>query len=202
MGLFDIFKRSTSHPELLERLLAATARQDSATLDELCKAHGAAIRQSFPGWARLPKPLRGDRAATKRYAEGLIAVAHWFERAGDRTLLALLTGERGDPRIVKWKADLLESQALLDAGQVAAAVTLLEQVLTRNSDLSGVTGFDFCMPRTLGMLGAAYSRSGRLAEAADCMRRAQALCERAGDREGCEIYERNLRALAGPADSS
>lgn len=197
MGWFDKFKSKTNHfPNVLESLLEAAERRDFEKLALLCGKHQAEIRQSFLAWSKVPEIVRKDPAATNRYAQGLIAIAQIFENNGDASLLSHLMGTSGENPLSQWQSDLAEAQSLIGKNMHAEAIVLLEAVLSKNENLQGGTAIEFYLPRTLGILGTAYFRSGKNEKAIECMTKAKSLCEESGDAEGVVTYEGNLQHLA------
>jgi len=193
VSLFNIFKsKAKNQLDILESLLQAAEEQNSKKLASLCGEHQEEIRKSFVVWSKVPDSVRKNPAAMKRYAEGLIAVARTFEHAGDTSLLSHLIRTPSESPLVQWQTDLAEAQSRIDRGMLSEAITLLQAVLSRNAPLLGGTGVDFYLPRTYGMLGAAYFKAGDKNKAIDCMSKAKSLCEQSGDTEGAAIYEGNL----------
>lgn len=203
MSIFDMFKLQTKRqPDVLESLLEAAAKQDFKTLTQLCWKHQEEIRGSFAVWSKVPEVVRkGDPATINRFAEGLIAIAQTFELNGDASLLSHLRGKDSGNPIIQWEADLIEAQSLLDSGKLMEAILMFQAILSKNAELLAGTAIDHYLPRTLGMLGAAYFKIGNKDKAVECMSKARSLCEKSGDTEGVAIYEGNLRHLAAQ-DSS
>ena len=199
MGLLDIFKRHSPLPtELPEALIEAAYRQDSKTLARLCTLHRDEILRSFPVWRTVPAQLRSDAAAQSRYCTGLIAIASFFETAGDSSLIQLLIGDDADNPVVLWERDLAQAQALMDCGRTTEAVELLHAVLERTRGLTGEAVAAY-QPKTLGSLGAAYFRAGDKARAIQFTEQALEMCRQYGDDEGVRIYIGNIQHINNAA---
>jgi hypothetical protein len=197
MGLFDFFKRKPSVPpkfDLREALIAAVERQDERTLSRLCKQFQQAILAEFPNWRTVPAEIRPDPIARDRYCQGLIAVASYFEQAGNPSLIALMVGDQTINPILEWERDLTSAQSLIDGGEPRRAVELLQATLDRTKGLRG-SGVDHNLPRTFGMLGVAFYRAGNTAKAVEFTRKAKMLCEELGDQEGIRVYTGNLQQM-------
>src|SRR5947208_1949459 len=110
MGLSEWFRRQRSPntpSDLREALIAAVADKDNAALSGLLNENREVIRRDFAGWTKLPEEVRRDGSATARYAEALIAVASIFERSGDNSLMAALSGQAGRNPIEDWNGQLV-----------------------------------------------------------------------------------------------
>ena len=191
MGLFDRFKKQTAPLDLREALLEAVERQDMKTLVSLCGKHQAEIRKAFPGWCTVPAEIRNDRKACDRYIQGLAATASCFEQAGDRSLMALLTGGQSSNPLIGWEKDLTEANRLLANEQFEQVLTLLEATLGRTRSLAGSAADEY-RAKSFGVLGSACFKLGIHAKALGLMEKARDLCAQIGDAEGVKVYERNL----------
>jgi len=195
MGIFDFFRRSPAQPaDLFEPILDAVEKNDMQRLANLCNEHRQEIHDSFATWKTVPEHIRRDRAAVQRYANGLMAIARIFEQAGDATLMAALTPPDAENPVVQWVNDLRAAQELLDEGRHKEAAEFLNSMVSKYSGLVG-SGADYYLPRTYGMLGLAYYRLSDREKAIEFTNKAKAACEAAEDKEGIEIYTRNLQML-------
>ena len=179
-------------PTCAKSLIQAADRHDSQTLAALCQQHQQEIRESFPLWRQVPERIRNDRVAMNRYCQGLAAVAQLFEQAGDQSLIALFLGNGADNPIMAWERDLAAAQSLIDNGRPGEAIELLQSALAKNAELRG-SGVDRYLPRTYGMLGVAYFRTGDRDKAVEFTEKAKVLCEQLGDEEGVAVYAGNLQ---------
>lgn len=199
MALFDLHKQTPLPPaDLREALIDAVAREDWQGLAALCEANEDRIRDAFLAWRKVPEEVRADPEAQGRYARGMIAVAQMFEKAGDRSLIAALTGQTADNPLSMWERALATAQSLLEQGQPAEAADLLQATLRRTEGLTG-DGVTHYLPRTFGMLGVARFRAGDATAGIEATKRAMALCEQAGDEEGVAIYTGNLGRMMASA---
>jgi hypothetical protein len=196
MGLLDFFKRKPSLPpsDLREALISAVEKQDHETLSRLCKQFQQAILAEFPNWRTVPAEIRSDPIARDRYCQGLIAVASFFEQAGDPSLIALMIGDQATNPILEWERDLTSAQSLIDGGEPQRAVDSLLATLDRTKGLRG-SGVNHNLPRTFGMLGVAFFRAGNTAKAVEFTQKAKMLCEELGDQEGIRVYTENLQQM-------
>lgn len=188
MGFFGL-RRWDLRTRLFD--LAANGPRDS--FDSLCRRKRTRIRDDFAGWLRIPDELR---ARAEWYAQGLIAVAAWFEARGDRKLLTLLRGDPRDNPLERWQLDFAEAQTYLERGAADEAVAVLTPVIAGMRDLSG-SGVDHWLPRMLGLVGLAYHRLGERDQAIAATSEALLLCQQLGDREGATTYRANLDVIAG-----
>lgn len=92
--------------EVRDVLIEAACRDDPQVLASLCLRPQDEIRRMFPIWRTVPEPLRNDPAARDRYCKGLVAIAAFFESAGDPSLLQLLMGDDGANPLILWERDL------------------------------------------------------------------------------------------------
>jgi len=203
MKLSNFFKRRLSSPsgeDLRATLISAVQRQDWQVLARLCEQNQQAIRDSFPTWQRVPEEIRNDPMARDRYCEGLMGVALLFERAGDQSLIALMTGDETNNPAPGWERDLSAAQSLIDNGKAGQAAELLQTALARAQELSG-PGVNHYLARTFGMLGVALYKTGDTPKAVDLTTKARVMCEQLGDEEGVRAYAGNLQHMAeGPPE--
>lgn len=203
MRLSDFFKRRSWPPsgdDLREALISAVEKQDRQALLSLCEQNQQAIRDSFPSWRRVPEEIRNDPMARDRYCQGLMGAASLFERAGDGSLIALMTGDEANNPCLAWERDLSAGKSLIDNGEAGQAVELLQAVLSRAQELSG-PGVDHYLARTFGMLGVALYKTGHTPKAAELTHKARVMCEQLGDEEGVRVYSGNLQHMAaGPPE--
>jgi tetratricopeptide (TPR) repeat protein len=197
MGLFDRFKsKPVQLDDVLESLLNAAERDDLESLATLCYTHQDEIHEKFSAWKDVPGPVMKNRTSLNRYVQGLGAIATIFAEVGDNSLMLQLTGPPNENPMTLWEDDLNAAQAHVDAGRFSEAISLLTKTVTRNEELVSGTGVDYYLPRTFGLLGIAYFRTGEKYKAIDCMTKAKALCEESGDLEGVANYEANLQFIA------
>jgi len=197
VGLSDWFRRGRSFDtpsDLRDALIDAIADRDDARLTGLLNQHGGEIRARFEEWKKLPDSVRNDRAASARYAEALITIASIFERAGDASLVAALTGPADGNPIEDWNRQVNAAQELLDGGRAGEAVEVLTALVRRLESLTG-TAPEYYRPRVLGKLGVALHRAGDGRRAVEVTREARELCVQAGDDEGIKAYTQNLEQM-------
>src|SRR5688500_5674003 len=95
MSFADWFKRDPKPAalgDMRDTLLALLARKDYAALMTLINDNSQAIRDAFSAWVRVPDAIRQQPAQLQAYASMLHMLASVFERAGDPSLMARLTG--------------------------------------------------------------------------------------------------------------
>jgi tetratricopeptide (TPR) repeat protein len=198
MGFLDRFrpKSPLTGDAVCDALLKAAAKKDAETFCKLCEANAPTIRDSFKKWLTVPTGMRGDPAAIQRYLNGLMLVASAFQKAGDSTLMAMLTGPDDNP-LVELKEEVEQAGRLLDGGHAAQAVERLDVLLAREFDMEG-PGVDRLRAIALGRLGIGLYRMGDKARAVEVTRQALAICELLGDKEGVAAYTQNLAVIESP----
>jgi tetratricopeptide (TPR) repeat protein len=196
MAISNWFRRRAQKPpadDLLAALLDAFDRADYERAMHLINDNTDRIRTEFESWKKVPESVRGDAAATDRYVHTLVTIANVFERGGDRSLRALLEGNRQGP-MAEWTEAMAQAERLTEKGQCAEAVAILRTTLAQISETSG-TAVDYFRCRALGRLGIALTQQGDRPEAIRVTREALEICRRTGDDEGVTAYLTNLRAL-------
>jgi len=176
----------------LQALLDAVERQDASALMSLINENSDAIRKQFRSWITVPETIREDPAAVDRYGRTLFVVASLFEQSGDSSLKNYWTDKsRG---LVEWQKEMERASGLIDNSQAAEAIPILHAVLEQMTGMTG-PGADSMRARGLGRLGIALWKTGDTSEAIRVTREALALCQRAGDTEGIDAYQNNLREI-------
>jgi len=123
-------------------------------------------------------------------------VASAVAALGDGSLMAQLQGQPQKNVVASWQNAFLAAQADVDAGNVSAAIRVLEQTLEEAKGLTG-TAVDHLLPKTFGLLGTSYYRAGNKEMARAFTLKAREYCVRIGDEEGIEVYTRNLSTIDG-----
>jgi len=187
-------KRDTAsrREDLLQALLDAVERQDASALMSLINENSDAIRKQFRSWITVPETIREDPAAVDRYGRTLFVVASLFEQSGDSSLKNYWTDKRRG--LVEWQKEMERASGLIDSSQAAEAIPILHAVLEQMTGMTG-PGADSMRARGLGRLGIALWKTGDIPEAIRVTREALALCQRAGDTEGINAYQNNLREI-------
>ncbi|MCI0460861.1 MAG: tetratricopeptide repeat protein [Gemmataceae bacterium] len=210
MGLFDSLFGSRepdikNPDELREHLFRAARARDFGRLGRLAKAHRATILEHFPEWQRVPESVRADPSAVQPYAEGLIAVAQFFdERLGTPDLIQSLMGTPESNPLIGWEERLRQARRLMEDVRYREARALLSDLLIDTRNLQG-TGSDAYLPVTLGLLGECWFQEREVEKAVGPLEQALTLCAQHDDSEGILAYLGNLyeahRYLgqAGPA---
>lgn len=194
MGFFNHRIKQLTDDELRETLFNAAAGSNPEALKNLLARNWDRAIALFPTWTTLPPSLRSDPSRTKRWAEGLIGVASAAAAMGDGSLMARLQGPPETNFLMLWQDALLAAQADAAGGEYDSAIRRLEQTLEKVEGLTG-PGVDHLLPKTLGLLGTLHYRAGHREQAHEFTLKAKACCERIGDREGAEIYARNLSTI-------
>ena len=194
MRAFDWFSRRRRRepvPDLREALIAAFSARQYDVMAQLVNENGEIIRKLFPEWRTVPTEVLNDPEALQRYGETLTTIARLFERAGDGSLMRLLSA--GNP-MAEWVKDMATAQAFVDEGRAADAVTLLKTVLSRLDGMSG-SAVQSYRARVLGRLGIALLQVGDRRDAVRVTREALQLCQALGDEEGIRAYTKNLATI-------
>lgn len=194
LGLFSFRRPTLSDDELRDVLFDAVAASNARRVKKLAASHLERIIALFPGWRVCPPTVRSDPSQTKWWAEGVIAVASAVAALGNDSLIVQLQGKPEENVLVSWQNAFLAAQADENAGNHAAAIKTLEQILENISGLTG-TGVDDLLPKTYGLLGMAHYRAGHKEQARAATLRAKELCARVDDREGVQIYAANLQMI-------
>ena len=172
--------------DLRELLFAAVENGDIPKLEELCRAHRAAILEQFGSWQTVPEELRGEPTLLQHYANGLITIARVFaERLDDDQLMQRLGG--GDNPLAKWDAQLQAAQNEMEQLRFAEAGRRLEHVLDETNGLRG-TGADQLRPITLGFLGECMFQEGNADAALPFYELALDAVRAIGDASGIAAY--------------
>jgi hypothetical protein len=135
--------------DLREELFAAPPD----ALAELCERHREVIVASFPEWAVLPEPLRGDREATERWLAALVRIGEQLERLGEPQPLAWLYGEGRDDPVAKWNAAIAHADELSSADRPEEAIAVMRSVLESLENSSGPI-VDDLLAKTRGKMAA------------------------------------------------
>jgi len=113
---------------------------------------------------------------------------------GEGSLMARLQGPPEKNTLILWQEAFVAAEAGAAVGDYASAIRRLDQTLEKVGGLTG-PAIDHLLPKTLGPLGTLHYRAGNREEAHEFTLKAKAYCERIGDREGAEIYARNLSTI-------
>ena len=196
MGFFSFATKKLADDELRDRLFDAVAASDVRTIKNLTSRHFERVIALFPTWKTLPPAVRSDPSQTKFWAEGVIGVASAVAALGDGALMAQLEGQPQTNVVASWQNAFLAAQADADTGNFSAVIRVLEQTLEEAEGLTG-TAVDHLLPKTFGLLGTSYYRTGNKEMARAFTLKAREYCVRIGDEEGIEIYTRNLATIDG-----
>ena len=124
----------------------------------------------------------------------MIGVASAAAAMGEGSLMARLQGPPKENILILWQEAFVAAEADAARGDYDSAIRRLEQTLEKVGGLTG-PGIDHLLPKTLGLLGTLHYRAGDRDQAHEFTLKAKAYCERIGDREGAEIYARNLTTI-------
>ena len=180
---------------LLIRLIEAANKPDSFELMALCYISQADVKKHFAAWKRRWRGTLDDTAAATRYGEALVAAAQCLAKFGDESLMTLLCEGQGENLIETWPQELDKAKALLSGGKWQAAIDVLQATLAKRKQFRFGSAVAALMPATYGMLGLAYVELGDLAQGAECLRHAVAVCEEFGRTQEAEAYANDLRAV-------
>ena len=199
MRWFKYFRdrRSGLGSALRDRLFDAIEARDERALDALCQSNRARILEEFNSWVRAPEGVRDDPNARNRFAQGLVAVAGWFERNGFPQLRAALEGEgRGTNPIDLWLNSFREADTLKVQSRFHDAGNVLEKLAHQMQQYRG-SAVERYLPMVQGSLGECLFRVGELDRAAEVTRDALDGCLRNGDIEGIITYTGNMAEICG-----
>ena len=195
MRFFNLPRKPLTDEELRDALFNAAARSSRLKLEALLASHVDRVIQLFPTWTTLPASVGADPARTKWWAEGMIGVAAAAAQLGEGSLMASLLGRPEENTIMVWQEAFLAAEADAARGDYNAAIRKLEGALEKAKDLIAGSGVDHLLPKTYGLLGAVNYKAGNRDQAREFTLKAKVYCERIGDREGAEIYARNLSII-------
>jgi tetratricopeptide (TPR) repeat protein len=194
VGFFSFRREQLADDELRDQLFDAVAASDIYTVRKVTKRHRERVIALFPTWRTLPSAVRSDPDQAKFWAEGLIGVASVVAESGDGSLMAQLQEPAGKNPVVSWQNAISAAQAAMDTADHSSAISLLEKALEDSKGLTG-TAVDDLLPKTYGLLGAAYLRAGNNEKARSFTLKAKEYCVRVGDAQGTEIYTKNLETI-------
>ena len=175
--------------DVWQALEGALSHRKAKAFEKLCRRYEASLRADFPARYIAPPEIGRDPAAAQRYAKVTMAVA---EQLGIDYTDPLGSPSEGLQR------SLEESDALGAEGEHEAALAVLVNLLDTGALLSEpVIGHALCYGR-MGTL-ALYLDRGM--DAWQWTTKAQELCHRLGDADGCLNYIANLHFIAEATDA-
>ena len=186
-------RRALNDDELREELFAAAASGDSRALGKVLERELPRVVELFPRWSVIPESVRSDPDNLKFWAQGLIAVASMGVSLGERSMMDRLMPPGGN-QLTQWQDALVAAEAEAGKGNYASAIARLERALAESEGMVG-SGRDDLLPKTYGLLGTLCYHAGRMSDARKWTVKAKEFCDTIGDREGSEIYAKNLAVL-------
>jgi hypothetical protein len=191
---FSFRRKRLSDEQLRTALFDSVAAGDTRKVECLVRQHSERLAALFP--STVPAEVRADPRRTKWWVEGEIGVAKAAARFGDNSMMARLLGPPGDNIIITWQNALRSALSEANKGSYTSAILILEDIMERTRGLTG-SGVDSLLPKTYGMLGGAYCRTGDRDIGRAYTVQAKEYCERIGDVEGVEVYAKHLRIIDG-----
>jgi hypothetical protein len=140
-------------------LFDSVASGDTRKVESLVRQHSVRPAALFPLWTIVPAQVRSDPLRTKWWVEGALGIAKAAAQFGDNSMMARLLGPPGDNIIMAWQNALRSALSEANRDSYILAILILEDIMERTKGLTG-SAVDDLLPKTYGMLGAAYSRVG------------------------------------------
>ena len=175
-------------------LFNAAVAGDQTLFDSLCRQHASTISKNFESWRKIPAELRADPAEVERYGEHLLAIASYFARRGDRTLIGVFEGTAAKAKMLGWMRNYADAELSLSENRCAEAIAILTPVVDEMRGWMG-TSIESLAVRVSGILGNCYRRLQDFDSALKWTYSAYELCVKNEDTDGIITYSGHMAEI-------